>query len=233
MNRSHTTRAVVAVLVAGAVLSTAGCRQVGRNSSMRGTAPGLGDDAGMARNVADPNAPFSVRSAHPMLTKREALLDVNGVPPCSLGQLTLFESRAQSNGARHTLRFSMSNTGEACRLSGFPAISLLRADGSVLGDVRIRKVSSDSMTASLAASSLTQNEDQSEDTLDSPSPQVLLPARGEAAFQLGWTAGPACEQVSRIAIAAPGATRGVVVARPIAVCEDQILITAVGASDPN
>ncbi len=191
-----------------------------------------GDDASthLARNVADPNAPFSVPS--PKFAIREPLLDVNGVDPCAPAQLSLFESRAQVNGMHHTVRFSIANSGYACRLGGFPSVTLLRADGSVIGGLRIRKVSSDSMSASLG-SPIEQTADTlpGETAATAPSPMVLVPSKGEAAFQIGWTSGMHCEQVSRIAIAAPGATQSMQISRPISLCEDQILITAVAPAD--
>ncbi len=89
------------------------------------------------------------------------------------------------------------------------------------------------MTASLATPLLASADLSS----NLPSPQVLLPTHGDAAFDLGWTTGPDCEQVSRIAITAPGADSGnmrsVVIPRQLVVCEDQILITAVAGADPD
>ena len=208
-----------------------GCSQVRFGHSSRAGAPGLrGEDGQLARNVADPNAPFSVPA--PRLAIRQPLLDVNGVAPCQPAQITLFESRAQASGPHHTLRLSLANTGEACRLGGFPSISLLGPGGQVLGNIRIRKVSADSMTASLASPVLPASAQQDEQP-DAPSPQVLLSAKGEADFQVGWTSGPNCEQVSRIAVAAPGTTRSILITRPLDVCEDQVLITAVSPSNPN
>ena len=187
----------------------------------------------MSHNVADPNAPFTVMPPGPRLAVRQpAVLDVNGLPPCDPGQITLYESRAQANGPHHTLRLSLANTGEACRLGGFPSISLLGADGTVLGNIRIHKVSNQSMTASLASPLLPAAVKQ-EAEFDMPSPQVLLSAKGQADFQLGWTSGPNCEQVSRIAVAAPGTTRSILISRALAVCEDQVLITAIGTAGPN
>ena len=220
------------ILLAGcAIVLLAGCNQVRSGQSSRAGAPGLrGEDGQMARNVADPNAPFSVLAPH--LATREPMLDVNGVAPCQPAQITLFESRAQASGPHHTLRLSLANSGEACRLGGFPSITLLGSGNQVLGNIRIRKVSAGSMTASLA-SPVQPASAQQDESSDVPSPQVLLSAKGEADFQLGWTSGPNCEQVSRIAVAAPGTTRSVLISRPLAVCEDQVLITAVSPSNPN
>lgn len=180
-----------------------------------------------ARNVADPNGPFFVKAAGPHLSQRQTLLDVNGVPNCTPAQLTVWESEARSNGNRHSLRFSIGNAGEACRLGGFPSISLLRADGSVLGNVDLRRVSDSTFAASLSGAK--SNPASADESLAAPSPAVLLSKDGRAGFQLGWTTGPACESVSRLAIGMPGATRAVVIPRPLQVCEDQVLITAVSS----
>ena len=215
------------------LLCATGCSGTRGSVSSSALAPGMrGEVAGsrMARNVANPNGPFAVVAPH--LAVREPLLDVNGVPSCAPQQLSLFESRAEINGVHHAVRLTLENSGSACRLSGFPSITLLQADGSVLGGVRIEKVSSSAMRASLTASSVMQEAA----ALDTPSPQVLLPARGEAAFEVGWTSGPRCAEVSRIAIAAPGMVSSVQnstmqVAHPIQICEDQVLITAISQPD--
>ncbi len=209
-----------------------GCNQVRAGQSSRANAPGLRGDEMVKRahNVADPNAPFSVPA--PRLAVRQSLLDVNDVAPCAPAQVTLFESRAQANASHHTLRLTLENTGEACRLGGFPSVSLLGAGGEVLGNIRIRKVSSDTMQASLDPAALPASAQAGEQPA-APSPQILLSARSGADFQLGWTSGANCQQVSRIAVAAPGTTRSILIPRPLAVCEDQVLITAVSPSDPN
>ncbi len=213
------------VFATSAALVLTGCAASSGPHLLRAGAPALQSE----RNVANPNAPFLVPSGKPQLRTREPLLDVAAVDPCAEAQLTLFESRAQSSGDRHTLEYTIQNRGAACRLGGFPAISLLRPDGSVAGTVQLERVSSDSMAATL--SSPTAAVQQAD--LNTPSPEVLLPSRGSAVFQLGWTTGPNCEQVSRIAIAAPGSTRPVVLPRPLVVCENRVLITAVALPDRN
>ncbi len=199
-------------------LLLAGCGAARGPRLAHAGAPGLDGDV---RNAVNPNAPFAVAATGPRLQMREPLLDVNGVPPCEAGQLGLFESGAAANGARHVVRLSFENTGQACRLSGFPTVTLLRPDGSVAGSVRLERVSDASMAATLEPAG------PEEAAYMGPSPRVLLPARGSAAFTLGWTAGPDCERIGRVAIGAPDSGRPMVLARPLTVCEDRILITAV------
>ncbi len=221
---SVTSARFAALALAGAAVGCLpGCNAGHTGVSSSALAPGMRDeDRGrIARNVVDPNAPFTIPA--PRLVMRDAILDPSGVPACSPAQLSLFESRAEINGARHAVRFTLANNQAACRLGGFPSITLLQADGTVLGGVRIRRVSDDTVQASLTS----QAGGSMNDVLDAPSPQVLLPAKGQAAFELGWTSGPSCAEVSRIAIAAPGTTQSVEISRPIQLCEDQLLITAV------
>ena len=97
----------------------------------------------------------------------------------------------------------------------------MRADGSVAGSVRLERISEARMAATLSPGG------SQEAAFTGPSPEVLLPAHGTATFQLGWTTGPECERISQVAIGAPGVTKPMVLARPLTVCEDRILITAV------
>ena len=210
------------------LLMGTGCNGAHSAGTMRGMAPALNGDK-RARNVADPNAPFFVKATGPHLSQRQPLLDVNGVGNCAPAQLTMWESEARSNGDRHSLRFSIANNGEACRMGGFPSLSLLRADGSVLGNVQLRRVSDTAMAATLAPAGA-KPASASDDSLSTPSPAVLLPTNGRASFQLGWTTGPTCESVSPLAIGMPGASHAVVIPRPLQVCEDQVLITAVSSA---
>ncbi len=213
------------VLIAGLMaFSLAGCRDARGPHLARAGAPSLGMD-GEPRNAANPNAPFAVPAGSPQLRARPQILDINGVLPCVQEQLTLFESGAQSSGAHHTARIAFENTGSACRLGGFPSITLLRADGSVAGSVQLEKVSRVSMAATLKSGS------GEEAAFEGPAPQVLLPSHGEAAFELGWITGPECERIGRIAIGAPGSTRPTLLPRPLTVCEDRILVTAVAPPD--
>lgn len=209
-------------------LGLGGCRAAGPGGS--GMAPTLasGDAAPVNRNVADPNAPFIVKAAHPVLATREPILDINGVPPCLPSQLTAFESGAQTVGRNHSLRISIVNRQDACRLGGFPSVALLDAHGDLLGNIGLERVSHDIILASLrpATQPVTSNGNEL-----APSPQVLLATKGEADFELGWTSGPECAEVSRIAIAAPGTTESIVMGRVLQICGNKLLITAVSPPD--
>jgi hypothetical protein len=243
--RHSTTAAAVAGIVLAAIAGLPGCNS-GPHGSQTATAPPLGNGDRISRsngrhNVADPNAPFLIRSGDPRLDKRPPILDTNGVPACAPGQLSLFESRARIYGTHHTLRLSIGNHGEACRIGGFPAISLLDARGQVLASVVTEKVSAQTMTASVeqkvaagnASSSAAQPTDPT--SPQAVSPQVLVPYSGTANFELGWTTGPDCPQVNRIAVGAPGTADApqapVFINRPLQLCNGLLMVTAVTQGD--
>ncbi len=225
--RLNTRKLTLAIALAGMLAAATGCGHIQASGSSRAGAPALQEEGSVrtGHNVADPNAPFTMMPAVARLATREPLLDVNGVPACAPAALGIFESRSQANGPHHTARFTVENSGEACRLGGFPAITLLESNGTVLGNIHIRKVSAQSMAATLGPAPAAGMQAASDP--DEPSPEILLTARGQAAFELGWTAGSTCEQVARIAIAAPGSTATITIPRMLSVCEDQVLLTAV------
>ncbi len=217
-------RASMAVL--GALLCCIGCNGTPGRVSSSALAPGMhGEERPSKARVADPNGPFTI--AAPRLVARKPLLDVNGVPECGADQLSLFESRAEIHGLHHAVGFTLRNSGAACRLSGFPSITLLGEDGGVLGSIRIEKVSRSALRAYLVDPAQAREAAMP----DAPSPRILLTGQDEAAFEVAWTSGPRCAEASRIAIAAPGALSSVEIARPLQVCEDQVLITAVSQPD--
>ncbi len=226
---SNCTKQVVMLLSTVLVLLT-GCNQLRNGTALRTGAPGLESSAAQARNAANPNGPLNAMKPAPHLAQRAAFLDISNLEPCQPAKLTLSETQAQSSGSSRTLRLSLINMGEACRLGGFPAVSLLGIDGKVLTDVQIHKISATRMAASIASPGKTPVSIQNSPG-SAPSPQIMLVKEGEAQFQIGWTTGPDCEQVNRIAVAAPGTTRSILIGRPLAVCDGEILLTAVSLSD--
>ncbi len=224
-----------ALVVAVLLLLCTGCDVAHGPGKRGGLAPTLYGE-GAARNVASPNAPFLVRVGPPSLSQRPQVLD-NGLdadtaPACLPAQLSVWESAARNNGNRHSLSFAVGNAGETCRLRGFPSISLLRADGSLVSEITLRKVSGSVLSATRSAPSASGSstqDDPRDRTAGAPSPSVVLPPKGEASFELGWTAGSDCEPVSRIAIGMPGTSRAVVLPRQLLVCQGEVLITALAA----
>jgi hypothetical protein len=57
----------------------------GSGSRQAGTAPNMNGDAiPTMRNVADPNAPFTLRPETPHLVKRQPILDASALPVCAV-----------------------------------------------------------------------------------------------------------------------------------------------------
>lgn len=220
----------VLMLLSTALVFLTGCSQIRNGATLHAGAPRLESNTAQARNAANPNGPLNVVKPAPHLTQRATLLDIDELEPCQPTKLTLSETQAQSSGFSRTLRLSLINTGEACRLGGFPAVSLLGPTGNVLANVQIHKVSATGMAASMALSGNVAGSSQ-DSSGSAPSPQIMLAANDEAEFQIGWTTGPDCEQVSRIAVAAPGTTRSILIGRPLAVCNGEVLLTAVSLSN--
>lgn len=217
------------------LIGVSGCNGAPHGMS-QATAPTLpGGDGPSLRNVANPNAPFLLKPAEPKLAKRQPLLDVNGVKPCAPGQLTVFESRARVSGIHHTLRLSVSNQGDACRLGGYPAVTLLDEGGRVVGSIVTQRVSADAMTASLIKGSAPAPsvQEANDAETETPTPQVLLAHSGEAAFELGWSTGPTCTPISRIAVGTPGLASAtpapIFINRPLRLCDGTLLVTALSS----
>lgn len=203
-----------------------GCNTARTNRSAYGNPPALHEDAPLtSRGGANPNAPYVMldRSAH--LVKRDAPIDLNAAEPCAAVDLGLFESGAHVDGDRRSVRLNLVNhTTRACRLSGYPSISLLRQDGSLIGSVAIEKVTATTLEAALKPK---PPKGALEDAAARPSPYVLLAPSGEATFEVGWTSGAHCDQVGAIAVAAPGTLQSFTVHHAFKLCEGRILITAV------
>jgi hypothetical protein len=207
-----------------------GCTGARTQHSSYATAPGLNEDAPLSsRGGANPNAPYTTVDHSVHLVKRPALLDVNAAEPCVFSDLSLFESGARVDGERRSVRLNLVNHAKAaCRLSGYPAISLLRLDGSLIGNVTIQKVTATTLEAALHPGAPVDGKNGLIETAEEsqPSPEVLLAPAGEATFEVGWTSGAACDQVGSIAVAAPGTLQSFMVKHQLNVCEGKILVTA-------
>ena len=207
-----------------------GCAGANRGRLAYSAAPKLQEDAPLStRGGANPNAPYAVIDHGAHLVTRPTQVDLNAAAPCDASDLSLFESGAHVEGDRRSVRLNLVNHAkEACRLGGYPAISLLREDGSLLGNVRIEKVTATTLEAAISSSPANAAKSApSADVGPMPSPEVLLPPAGEAAFEIGWTSGQACDQVGSIAVAAAGTVQTFVVRHALTVCEGRIRITAV------
>ena len=206
----------------------AGCTAARPSKASYAKVPSLQEDAPLgARGGANPNAPYTVVDHSARLVKRPAVFDVNAAEPCAAADLSLFESGAHVDGDRRSVRLNLVNhAAQPCRLNGYPAISLLRQDGSLIGSISIEKVTATTLDAAFHAKAAPDADKDS-----GPSPYVLLAPSGEATFEVGWTSGSNCDQVGSIAVAAPGTVQSFTVRHSLNVCEGRILVTAV--SDGN
>jgi hypothetical protein len=129
----------------------AGCTAARTAHSAHANAPGLQDDVPLAsRGGSNPNAPFMVVDHTIHLVKRPALLDVNAAAPCVAANLSLFESGAHVDGDQRSVRLNLVNHAkEPCRVGGYPSISLLRPDGSLIGSIAIQRVTATTIDAAL------------------------------------------------------------------------------------
>ena len=210
-----------------------GCAGAHSGQLAYSTAPGLHEDAPLSsRGGANPNAPYAMVDHTAHLVTRPTQVDINAAAPCAASDLSLFESGAHVDGDRRSVRLNLVNHAkEACQLSGYPAISLLRADGSLLGSLRIEKVTATTLEAAVSAPLSDASRNSASAKLTSaPSVAVLLLPAGEAAFEVGWTSGPNCDQVGSIAVAAPGTVQTFVVRHTLTVCESRIRITAMSGN---
>ena len=229
MQRFSTKSLAIASSIALAA-SLLGCSGARSSHVAYSTAPGLREEASLnSRGGANPNAPYAMVDHTAHLVTRPTQVDLSAAVPCMASDLSLFESGAHVDGNRRSVRLNLVNHAkEACRLSGYPAISLLRADGSLLGSLQIEKVVATTLEAALTSPrGGGLNQVASTDVAPAPSAPVLLLPAGEAAFEVGWTSGPDCDQVGAIAVAAPGTVQTFVVRHTLTVCDGRIRVTAV------
>jgi len=203
------------------------------------TTPGLNEDAPLSsRGGANPNAPYAEldRSVH--LVRRPTAVDVSTAVPCAAEDLSLYESGARIDGEHRSVRLNLVNHAkEPCRLAGYPAISLLRPDGSLIGNIAIEKLTASTLDASLHPSSapvavgiqpglsLAKPVAGSGESAE-PETVLLVPA-GEASFEVGWTSRPGCDPVASIEVAAPDTVQSFAIRHALTVCEGRIQVTAI------
>lgn len=204
----------------------AGCSHAAHNSLANGSAPGLkNDDAPLLRTEGNPNAPYLVAAAKPQLMKRPESGDTSAAGPCDSRDLSAIEIAASVNGDYHAVKLAFYNQGLApCRISGFPTVSLLDKNGDPVSSIKVERVTESTVRAKLA-----QGPVQSASV--TPQPRLLIAPRGEVWFQMGWTTGEGCPQISRIAISAPGSSDTFTINHPLAVCDGRIEITALYPDD--
>lgn len=178
-----------------------------------GVAP---DDAAMHPN---PNAPYLVASGGPKLIPRSAAMDTSHAGPCDPDVLSVEEIAGDSNGSLRSVKLAFMNRGATpCKLGGYPGIALLDPQGASIGKISIERVTAEKIVAELSHNVPGGTGD--------PTPEVMLLPHEVAAFEVAWTTGPNCSDVSRIVVTAPGTERTFGINQPLTVCAGHIQITA-------
>ena len=216
----------IALLLVFVLLVSTGCttRTSGHFKSAA-TAPAI---TGERRNVADPNAPFMLidRTPHPIA---QPVSGEDATASCDLSALSVSEISASMTDGFRSIRLAFVNRGEtACRLGGFPSITLLDQDGQPVAGIAIEQTGEAAFAGSIA--------DPTVATAVQTPAQVLLPPRGAASFQIGWAAGEYCRLISRFVVSAPGAAsqsdaimEKFAFDRPLTICSGQLRVTALSA----
>ena len=208
-----------------------GCSHSQHASTLRGGAPTLLQEDGPqnARGGTNPNAPYLVAASKPELVKRADGATTDAADPCDSKNLSVTEIAAAVNGKYRAVKLAFDNQGlTACRLGGYPSISLLEQDGTPVASVVVDRVTGSSLSAQLAPPSAPQNTAQTENGGKSGA-QVLLEPKGEAWFQIGWSTGDGCPVVSRISVSAPGTSESFTVSHPLTICDGRVQITTLHA----
>ncbi|HYK37419.1 DUF4232 domain-containing protein [Alloacidobacterium sp.] len=183
----------------------------------------LNEDAPRAHGGTNPNAPYLV-AAGPQLVKREPSASATALP-CEGKDLSVTEIAAAVNGNFRAIKLAFDNEGLApCRISGYPAISLLDKTGTPVANLVVDRVSASSISARLSQGPM-------QATAAKPDTQITIDPKGEAWFQVGWSTGDGCPVVARINVTAPGATESFTVNHPLTVCEGRVQITALHSDE--
>jgi hypothetical protein len=202
------------------------CSHSAHSGLLKGSAPSLqSEDAPRLRTEGNPNAPYLVASTAkpPQLMRRtEPGANDAAAGPCDSKNLEVTEIAASVNGDYHAVKLAFYNQGlTPCKIGGFPNVSLLDQNGNPISRVSIERVTESAVRAKLAQGAVQQ-------ASGAPTPQtrLVIAPRGEAWFQMGWTTGDECPEVSRISVSAPGSTETYTINHPLAVCDGRIEITA-------
>jgi hypothetical protein len=160
-----------------------------------------------------------MRTANPQLVKRSDAVSGAAANPCESKDLEVTEIAAAVNGDYRAVKIAFDNNGLApCRLGGYPSISLLDKSGTPVTNLVVDRVTTSSICAKLADSSV-------QSTAAKQEAQIVITPKDEAWFQIGWSTGQDCPVVSRINVSAPGSTESFTVNHPLTVCEGRIQIT--------
>ena len=167
----------------------------------------------------NPNAPYLVAGTGPKLIPRATAMDTSHAGPCDPEVLSVEEIAGDVNGTFRSVKLAFMNRGAMpCKLGGYPGVSLVDAQGEVIGKISIERVTPEKVVAELSHNVPGGTGD--------PTPEVMLLPHEVAAFQVAWTTGPSCSAVSRIVVTAPGTERTFGINQPLTICAGHIQVTA-------
>jgi len=226
--------AVMALLVAG-------CTQNAARGKVAGTAPALsGEGQPHIRGVSDPNAPFTLmdrmKASAGAVSSGE---DSASAARCAAADLQVYEAAASMNGDARSVRLALKNVGaNACRLSGYPAITLEDEYGAAIASIAVRQTGAASLSGAVVAP-VVKASAASGAGATGPVDIVLRPGN-KANFEIGWSSGEGCPVVSRFTVALPEssptageesatASGSFTINRALNVCNGELQVTALRA----
>lgn len=173
-----------------------------------------------AQQRPDPNAPYAVPAPTRNVTPTPSALVAADAMPCTPENLSVQEIAGNVHGTWHSAKLAFRNQGKkACRLSGYPIVAVLDAQGRSVGSVAVEKATAEEVMQEMAETP------PAEQTPAGPSSVVLVP-HAVAAFQVVWTAGDACPSVARLLLTPPGTSHAFSVAQPIRICGGRLQVTS-------
>lgn len=212
-------RSLLFALAAGCLLVCAG--------GCAGSPPPAAVDAhaiapGASSRHPDPNAPYMVPAPPRPSAPAPQPVSASAVATCNPQILSVEEVAGNSHQDYRSLKLAFRNRGNvACRLSGYPVVALLDAQGQNLGSIAMEKISPAEVLSELA-----ETPTSSSAAASAADAGVVLPPHAVAAFQVVWTTGPDCTSVGRILVTAPGTQRAFTVTQPMRVCAGRVQISS-------
>lgn len=150
---------------------------------------------------------------------------------CAPSSLQVYEAAATIDGDQRGLRLAIKNHGEAaCHLAGSPTISLEDASGVAIAGIAIRRTGVASLIGVVAPP---MREALSPEVGPARSVDFVLPPSGEASFEIGWSSGDGCPEVSSIAVGVASASKAegasaprFAIHHPLRVCGGEVRVTS-------
>lgn len=210
-------RFLFSAVAAGCLMAMCGgCAGSHRTAAVRVASQGAApDDVALRPN---PNAPYLMAGETPRLIPRATEMDARNAGPCNPEVLSVEQIAGDSNGLIRSMKLAFMNRGPvACRLGGYPGITLLDPEGANIGSIATEKISSSRVEAELSKAPAPPAE--------TAVPAITLMPHAVAAFQVVWTTGTNCSSVGQIVVTAPGSQRAFTVSQPMRICAGRVQVT--------